>query len=69
MVWAKSRRGKSGMGQKLSGPKVDEPKVDGPKVVIVDAIEWRGDTSLPAEKQGVTVLGAPLGHPAYVRRS
>ena len=28
---------------------------------------WRGDTSLPAEEQGVTVLGTPLGHPAYVR--
>ena len=32
-----------------------------------EAIVWGGDTSLPAEEQGVTVLGTPLGHPAYVR--
>ena len=32
-----------------------------------DAIVWRGDTSLPSEKQGIKVLGAPVGHPAFVR--
>ena len=32
-----------------------------------EAIVWRGDISLPAEEQGVTVLGTPVGHPAYVR--
>ena len=32
-----------------------------------DAIVWRGDISLPTEEQGVTVLGTPMGHPAFVR--
>ena len=32
-----------------------------------EAIVWRGDISLPAEEQGLTVLGTLLGHPANVR--
>ena len=27
---------------------------------------WRGDQSLPTEKQGLTVLGVPVGHPHYI---
>ena len=32
-----------------------------------DAIVWRGDTTLPPEAQGVTILGIPLGHEEFVR--
>ena len=32
-----------------------------------DAIVWRGDFSLPADQQGVKVLGTPLGSPEYVQ--
>ena len=32
-----------------------------------DAIVWRGDTTLPPEAQGVTILGTPLGHEEFVR--
>ena len=28
---------------------------------------WRGDPALPFHKQGVTILGTPLGHPAFVQ--
>ena len=32
-----------------------------------DAIVWRGDTTLPPEDQGMTILGTPLGHEQFVR--
>ena len=32
-----------------------------------DALVWRGDISVRVEEQGVTVLGTPMGHPAFVR--
>ena len=32
-----------------------------------DAIVWKGDPSLPADQQGVKVLGTPLGSPEYVQ--
>ena len=27
---------------------------------------WRGDLSLPTSKQGLKVLGVPVGHPEYI---
>ena len=35
--------------------------VDSPVVV------WRGDSALPSDQQGVTILGTPLGHVDFVR--
>ena len=32
-----------------------------------DAVVWRGDLSLPADQQGIKVLGTPLGSPEYVQ--
>ena len=31
------------------------------------AVSWRGDSGLPAEQQGVTILGTPLGHVEFVK--
>ena len=31
-----------------------------------EAMVWRGDQSLPTVKQGLTVLGVPVGHPDYI---
>ena len=28
---------------------------------------WRGDTNLPPAQQGLTVLGVPMGHQAYIQ--
>ena len=33
-----------------------------PPVVV-----WRGDSALPSDQQGVTILGTPLGHVDFVR--
>ena len=38
------------------------------RAVKPDAIVWRGETSLPPEEQGIKVLGAPIGHPAFVHK-
>ena len=32
-----------------------------------EAVVWRGDRRLPSAQQGLTVLGAPVGHPDFVR--
>ena len=29
---------------------------------------WRGDLSLPPSKQGLKILGVPVGHPEYIVR-
>ena len=34
---------------------------------IPDAVVWRGDQDLPTSKQGLRVLGVPVGHDDYVR--
>ena len=31
-----------------------------------EAIVWRGDWSLPQDKQGLKVLGVPVGHPSFI---
>ena len=31
-----------------------------------DAVVWRGDPLLPVQKQGLKVLGIPIGQPAFV---
>ena len=31
-----------------------------------EAVVWRGDRELPGSKQGLTVLGVPVGHPRYI---
>ena len=33
-----------------------------------DAIVWRGDHTLPPERQGIRVLGTPLGSPQFVSK-
>ena len=38
------------------------------RAVKPDAIVWRGDMLLPLEEQGTKVLGAPIGHPAFVHK-
>ena len=35
------------------------------KLVKPDAVVWKGDSSLPRECQGIRVLGAPIGTPAW----
>ena len=38
---------------------------------VVDAFKglvWRGDFSLPPSKQGLKILGVPIGHPEYIVR-
>ena len=32
-----------------------------------DAVVWRGDTSLPTSRQGLLILGTPVGHDDFVR--
>ena len=39
---------------------------DAPQKEKPEAVVWRGDQSLPTEKQGLTVLGVPVGHPDYI---
>ena len=34
---------------------------------VPGAVVWRGAQELPATKQGLNVLGAPIGHPQYVQ--
>ena len=31
-----------------------------------EAVVWRRDWVLPESKQGLTVLGVPVGHPKYI---
>ena len=35
---------------------------------LPDAVVWHGDHSLPPHKQGFKVLGAPFGHPEFVKK-
>ena len=37
------------------------------RVQVPDAVVWRGAQELPAARQGLNVLGAPIGHPQYVQ--
>ena len=37
------------------------------RVRIPNAVVWRGAQELPATRQGLKVLGAPIGHPQYVQ--
>ena len=37
-----------------------------PRAVKPDAVVWRGDPLLPVHKQGLKVLGIPIGQPAFV---
>ena len=34
-----------------------------------EAVVWRGNPELPVSKQGLRVLGVPVGHPSYIWRS
>ena len=36
------------------------------RVADPNAVVWRGDRSLPTDRQGVVVLGAPIGHAHFV---
>ena len=36
------------------------------RLVDPDAVVWRGDWALPQTKQGLKVLGVPIGHPSFI---
>ena len=69
VVWAKSRRAKSGLAKSGLGQNVDGPKVDGPKVVIVPGTDClREPTSCFFPCSIVTDTTAPdLTHSAEAR--
>ena len=37
------------------------------RIRVPGAVVWRGAQELPATRQGLKVLGAPIGHPQYVQ--
>ena len=38
------------------------------RVADPNAVVWKGDQSLPTDRQGVVILGAPIGHAHFVAR-
>ena len=37
------------------------------KRTLPEALVWRGDQGLPESKQGVKVLGVPVGHEEFIK--
>ena len=47
---------------------VDDALTTAAQKVKPEVLVWRGDLSLPPSKQGLKIIGVPVGHPEYVVR-
>ena len=56
-VWNRARVPPTGLDAMTAAARTADPTT----------IVWRGDPSLPSSKQGMKILGTPLGHPDYVQ--
>ena len=52
----------------LDAPERVEALQEAARRVDPTAVVWRGNPELSADRQGVVVLGAPVGHPEFVSR-